>query len=1206
MAEHPQDEAPESGSEPEQAAPAAVPTAKRPSALRRVGLRLVVLIALLWLCLPYLSATQPVRGGLEGLLARSGYQVGVGSLRISRGLTLEAGDISVAVPGQRQFLTIRSVTARVGLRALLRAGLQDVHVEGPRLYWDRLPDSTAGSSALASLDTARLGTLGVHEALLVLSGKGDSEAEQVGPLAFAIERVYGGHQLRVTLGLLPGADESDGNLRAQLRFDRDAQTVDGRIQGVTRHPLQLLASASGYSKENLADTFGVPEDAGVVRLDAEIDGGGDSALQIAGSVVYEPDDDNAGMELRGRAEVDAEAAVWSLDVAMGRGLPPLHAEGRVAMPESVERPQAATSTAPAAPGAQRAASEWSAVWRNVPAAACLKLWPASPVGLLAGGALDLNVTGATGATGVTGDSEPGADVVVDLHDLVAQDGPLGAHRLGIKNGRLALRVHGDPRLRPLAVEGTFAGAGLQHDEELLLKGLNGTLAAQFLLGGASTSTEEAEQTGGEARVQISVTEGQWSSGQPLADGQPVFVLARLDASRPEVLRMQGEVRVENVGTLEVRALRDQNGGVIVERGDVDVVDIGALPAGWIPDKASAWLSPQNQGRLRGPLSVELRRERSGTEVRDGVAGLLRGGPLAWGGPFPGSARSVSAAFRARDGGLELAGKGFVAEGLDGRLGAVSWSMPDLTVRGSAQWPARWRRQDDGEPVDDRVWLRLALAGKALSFFDPDYTRVGEAIGLTGSVHYTTADTPRYELNWGIAASDGEVLWDRLYADLRRYSLRATGEAEVDGEKVRLRSLEIESPAIGRLSASGTTNLGSGLYDGRVRVQSPSVEEAFGLLVREPLSTTYPWLVGARMTGGVDAAAVLTADGDGKVQLRSRLDLTAVSAAAEAIDFSVEGMHASLPYVLGAVVESTDATGSFDVTRGRLGPVVLDELSTTVRTEDDGLHADQELRLPVAGGTVTIAGLGLHYSPEEGPWLQASVRLEDVDAARLSEEFDWYGGEGKVSGSLSSFRLGASGIQSIGTLEVEVFDGVVRVENPGIRGLFSSVPTWHADLALDSLDLQAITGSLPIGSAGGLVSGTVRNLAVVNGEPTAFQASLETKARRGVAQRISLTALTQLSILGGAGSTGGASAILGFFDEYRYAKMGLHCTLSNDEFRIRGIDQRDGKQFLVIGSLMPPSVNVVSHSNSVSFSEMMRRVRRAVPSAMTEPTTGGSS
>jgi len=70
-------------------------------------------------------------------------------------------------------------------------------------------------------------------------------------------------------------------------------------------------------------------------------------------------------------------------------------------------------------------------------------------------------------------------------------------------------------------------------------------------------------------------------------------------------------------------------------------------------------------------------------------------------------------------------------------------------------------------------------------------------------------------------------------------------------------------------------------------------------------------------------------------------------------------------------------------------------------------------------------------------------------------------------------------------------------------------------------------------------------------------------------------------------------ILSFFDEYRYAKMGLRCSLRNDRFILRGVERLKEKDFLVVGTFMPPTVNVISHNQIIAFKDMVGRIERIV-------------
>jgi len=158
-------------------------------------------------------------------------------------------------------------------------------------------------------------------------------------------------------------------------------------------------------------------------------------------------------------------------------------------------------------------------------------------------------------------------------------------------------------------------------------------------------------------------------------------------------------------------------------------------------------------------------------------------------------------------------------------------------------------------------------------------------------------------------------------------------------------------------------------------------------------------------------------------------------------------------------------------------------------------------------------------------------------------------------------------------------------------LFSRVRTVGMDVDVERIDLAKATSTFGVGHVTGILHGAIDDLELVGGQPTSFDAWIETVPEKGVSQHISVTAIRQLSILGGAGSDPFTQGILSFFDEYRYAKMGLRCRLRNDRFLLHGVERLDDKDFLVVGSFFPPTVNVISHNQVISFSEMVRRLSR---------------
>ena len=56
-------------------------------------------------------------------------------------------------------------------------------------------------------------------------------------------------------------------------------------------------------------------------------------------------------------------------------------------------------------------------------------------------------------------------------------------------------------------------------------------------------------------------------------------------------------------------------------------------------------------------------------------------------------------------------------------------------------------------------------------------------------------------------------------------------------------------------------------------------------------------------------------------------------------------------------------------------------------------------------------------------------------------------------------------------------------------------------------------------------------------------------------------------------------------------MGFKATLRNDRLTLRGVKSKNNQEFLVVGTIVPPTVNIISHTQEISFSELMRRLER---------------
>jgi hypothetical protein len=251
-----------------------------------------------------------------------------------------------------------------------------------------------------------------------------------------------------------------------------------------------------------------------------------------------------------------------------------------------------------------------------------------------------------------------------------------------------------------------------------------------------------------------------------------------------------------------------------------------------------------------------------------------------------------------------------------------------------------------------------------------------------------------------------------------------------------------------------------------------------------------------------------------------------------------------------------------------------------------------LRLPVYGGVVQITALTFRDVVAEPQALSLSLEAEKLRLERLTDALGWYRFGGSVSGSIPDMEWTGDALRSDGRIDVEVFGGRVNINMLEIVSPFSSVPSIKLDARFREIDLAQASRTFAFGQISGILDGTVNGLVLAAGQPSAFRADVRTVERRGVSQRISVESLNKITVLS-SGTEAGAlyGGIASFFDTFRYSKLGFKAELRNDKLTLRGVESRKDGEYLVVGSLLPPTVNVVSHTQVIAFSELLRRLEQ---------------
>jgi hypothetical protein len=222
----------------------------------------------------------------------------------------------------------------------------------------------------------------------------------------------------------------------------------------------------------------------------------------------------------------------------------------------------------------------------------------------------------------------------------------------------------------------------------------------------------------------------------------------------------------------------------------------------------------------------------------------------------------------------------------------------------------------------------------------------------------------------------------------------------------------------------------------------------------------------------------------------------------------------------------------------------------------------------------------------------SAEAKRLRLDQLTEALNWHPFSGTLTGSIPKVQSTASLLQTRGEIQAQVFGGRARIGKFEVENPFSSLAAIKLDAKLNEIQLEQLSKTFEFGRISGILEGSIDDLVLIDKQPSEFRVDLHSVERPGVEQRISVEAINKITVLSSGQSAGALyGGLAGFFDSFRYSKLGFKATLKNDRLMLRGVETRGDQEFLVVGSLLPPTVNIISHTQVIAFSELLRRLER---------------
>jgi len=439
------------------------------------------------------------------------------------------------------------------------------------------------------------------------------------------------------------------------------------------------------------------------------------------------------------------------------------------------------------------------------------------------------------------------------------------------------------------------------------------------------------------------------------------------------------------------------------------------------------------------------------------------------------------------------------------------------------------------------------------------------------------------------AAAGEALAGSWYADLGGLPLRLVLEgvwAPATG-RAHLRS--------GRLDLAGlvTARLQGSLAGKRLQLNGevavPRLDGAFQTRLRQLAAGVLPGVERLELAGGLTASATGGWSPEGW-DIEATVRPAGVTLGwGEAVRLA--GLTGELPLLLqrGPASPAAERLATLKWDELRAGPIASAGGRLLVRAGPNRWRLDEPLRLAAGGGWLELADFALAL-PATGLEMRASLKATEIELVEISRALGWPEMGGRLGAELPDIRFAEEEISTGGEALLQIFDGTVRVRNMRILKPFSPYPTYHADIDFSGIDLQLLTQAFAFGEINGVADGFVHELRLFGPVPSAFRATFETREKG--TRNISVKALRNLNTL----SQGGLAAALSqgiyrFIDFYRYRKIGIRCWLRNDVFHLEGTAKPGTDTYLIYGGWLPPRIDVIVSSPTISFQEMVKRLKR---------------
>jgi len=539
--------------------------------------------------------------------------------------------------------------------------------------------------------------------------------------------------------------------------------------------------------------------------------------------------------------------------------------------------------------------------------------------------------------------------------------------------------------------------------------------------------------------------------------------------------------------------------------------------------------------------------------------------------------------------LDFAAAGGESWQVTGRFGARGWQA-DVQLQNAQSkrlaslLPATMPLPAQGV-LDGSVRLGGDAGGASAVKADVRLTDLGfsDASGLhaaekmRGTVKLTAKRKNRaWAWQTDVVWQSGEMFWQPWY--LRGgHQLSASGR--YDGKRLSIAQAQADLPEVGRLNFSADWDIKQGkLQQGVLRGDGLALEKLYADYLKPLFSKGA--LADASLQGRADVTGEYR---DGA--LRSlQLGLHEVSVADAAGRFALQGVNSDIDWRADEARSVQIAFAGGTLLGAALGAGRWD-------INMNGLDfAVPQAELPILDGNLALRDLHVYRKADVWLW-QFSGALSPISMEQLSTAAGWPKMLGMLAGRIPKVSYDGNAISVEGALLFDVFDGSVVVTQMKFANAFGHAPRLSGNLSMRNLDLDLLTRTFSFGNMQGRIDVDVNNLQLQDWQPVRFDARLFS-SEGNYPRKISQKAVQNISALGGAGAAAAIQrSFLGFFENFGYDRIGWSCVMRNGVCKMGGISEANNGVYTLIKGGGIPAINVMGYNRSVSWHELLTRLKR---------------